>query len=192
MKRLLQPHFIIIGAVALALLGWSTVSAATGARSHHVVVREVSVQTATEAEHQTPAPTAGQPSPTAEPAENEPAENENEAAENENEAAEPAEDEPNEVENENENPAPPTAAPTAATSTRTFNLVGGTVTLTCTNNSISLNSAVPATGFQVETETEDGGQEFEVKFESSTHKSEIKASCVGGQVQANEIQEESS
>lgn len=183
MRRLLQPHFVIVGTVALVLLGWSTVSAATGGQ-HHVVVRQASVETEPQADSHSPAPATGQPAQPVEPAENEAAENE--AAENE--AAEPAEEED---ENENENPAPPTAPTSPATSTRTFALVGGTVTFSCTNNTISLASAVPATGFQLETETEDGGQEIEVKFESEAHKSEIKASCVGGQIQANEIREES-
>jgi len=76
-------------------------------------------------------------------------------------------------------------------STKTFALVGGTVKFKCTGNMISLVSAAPNSGFGLETENEHGGQQIEVKFESATHKSEIKASCVGGQVQANEIKEES-
>lgn len=196
MKRLLRREFVIVGTAALALLGWSTVSAATGPRAHHVLVHQVAVQTEPSAapaaepepepEDATPAPVAAEPAQA--PVENEP-------AENENEAAEPAEDEAEAAENENEaaeneNPAPPTAAPAPTTSSRTFSLVGGTVTFTCTGSRISLDSAVPATGFQAETGTEDGGQEIEIRFESDSHRSEIKAACSGGMVQAVEIQEE--
>lgn len=198
MKRLLRPEIVIVGTAALALLGWSTVGAATGSRSHGVAIHQVSSDheatpnATAEPEHETPAPVVNQPAP--EPVDNETAENENEAAEEANEAAEdanePAENEP--AENEPaENPAPPTVAPPPTTSSRTFSLVGGTVTFMCTGNSISLSSAVPAAGFSVETDSEDGGQQIEVKFESDAHKSEIRAACVGGQVQATEIREES-
>lgn len=82
-------------------------------------------------------------------------------------------------------------APAATTSSRTFTLVGGTVTFSCAGNVISLVSAVPNTGFTVKAETEHGGQQSKAEFESSAHESKIEASCVGGQVQANEIQEKS-
>lgn len=101
-----------------------------------------------------------------------------------NELPEPAE------KPENEQPVVNPPAPTV--STRMFALVGGTATFRCTGNVISLVSATPNAGFSVETKTEleHGGQRIKVEFESATHKSEIKASCVGGQVQADEIQEE--
>ncbi len=82
-------------------------------------------------------------------------------------------------------------APASTTSSRTFSLVGGTVTFRCTGNVISLVSAVPNSGFTVKTETEHGGQQIKAEFESNAHESKIEASCVGGQVQANEIQEKS-
>lgn len=175
MKHLLRPHILIVGAAVLALLGWSTVSAATGALgARHHVVREGSVQT----ERLSSSPTPAAQAPELE--NQQPAEDENE---NEDQNEDENEDEAN------ENPAPPTA--TAATSSRTFNLVGGTVTFTCAGNTIALGSAAPAAGFSVETETEDGGQEIKVRFENDAHRSEIRAMCSAGQVQATEIREES-
>ncbi len=82
-------------------------------------------------------------------------------------------------------------APASTTSSKTFTLVGGTVTFSCTGNVISLVSAVPNSGFTVNTETENGGQQIKAEFESNTHESKIEASCVGGQVQPNEIEEKS-
>jgi hypothetical protein len=178
MKRLLRPYVVFVGVAALALLGWSTANAATGSFGRHQVVREVSLSTER--------PQSPEASPTAEP------EVENqapEAPEEQNEAPEAAENEneANEQPAPTAPPAPPTAPPT--TSTRTFDLVGGTVTFMCTGNTISLTSSAPNTGFSMETETEEN--EIKVRFESDTHRSEIRATCVAGQVQATEIREES-
>jgi hypothetical protein len=64
---------------------------------------------------------------------------------------------PEAAENENdEAEAPPTPTPMAppaappVTSSRTFTLVGGTVTVTCTGNAISLDSVVPNAGFMID------------------------------------------
>lgn len=169
MKQLLRPQIVIVGTAVLALLGWTTASAATGSfGDRHSNGHEASVLVQQAAESPEASPSA-EPEATAQPAE--PAENE---------PAEPA---------ENENPAPAlTSAPPTASS-RTFQLVGGTATFTCTGNTISLDSAVPAAGFSVETENEDGG--IRVRFESDSHRSEIRAGCSGGQVVAGEIREES-
>ena len=183
MKRLFRPQIVVIGAIAVSLLAWSAGAAAAASRGgSHVAVRNAeSVHSASRAEA-TPEPTEA---PTAPAVEQNQAE---EAAEEQNEQAEAPEDE-NENEQEAEAPAPP--APPAAMTSKTFSLVGGTVTFSCTGNAISLVSAVPNSGFSVETEREDGDQEIKVKFESDAHKSEIRASCVAGQVEASEIQEES-
>lgn len=173
MKRLLRPAIVIVGTAALALLGWSTVSAASAARAHHVVIQQVasenepaaSATAEPEAQQENAAPSPGANEPEPEPAENQPA--------------------------EHETPAPPTAAAPPATSMQSFSLVGGNVTFSCTGSSISLTSAVPAAGFRMETESEDGATQIDVKFESDSHKSEIKAACAGGQVQATELREES-
>jgi len=185
MKRLFRPQIVVIGAIAVSLLAWSAGAAVAGSRGgSHVAVRNAeSVHAASRAET-SPEPTEA---PTAPAVEQNQAE---EAAEEQNEQAEAAEDEnENEDEQEAENPAP--AASPAAVMSKTFNLVGGTVTFSCSGSAISLVSAVPNSGFSVETEREDGNQEIKVKFESDAHKSEIQTSCVGGQVQATEIREES-
>jgi hypothetical protein len=174
MKRLLRPQTLLIGTVALALLGWSGMSASGARLGSHGTARVELVQSSHEAQKRA----------------QEPAEQQNEVLENENED-EDVDQVEDENEEKNENPAPPTAAPTTTVTSRTFILVGGTVMFTCTNNRLSLNSAVPAAGFGVETETEDGGQEIKVRFENDAHRSEIRAECVSGQVQATRIREES-
>jgi len=119
------------------------------------------------------------PSPQAKP------EQENEAAENE--AAENEDNDEDEDEDEAPAPAPPTGA---TTTSRTFSLIGGTVSVTCTGNVISLNSATPKSGFTVETERKDDRQKIEVRFRSETHESRIEVRCQNGQVVAEEIREE--
>lgn len=164
MKRFINPQIIVVGATVVALVALSTVVSAAGA-SHQSQLTARSSQLHAEAS----------PEP-----------------EHQNQAVEQQKNElPEKPENEQQvvNPAP---APAATTSTRTFALVGGTVTFKCTGNVLSLVSATPNSGFRMEKiETEHGGQQIEVEFESATHKSEIKASCAGGQVMANEIKEES-
>jgi hypothetical protein len=161
MKRFINPQIIVVGATVVALVALSTVVSAAGAN------------------HQSQLTARGsglQVKASPEP------EHQNEAVER-NEL-------PEKPENEEQVAVPP---PAPAVSTRTFALVGGTVTFRCTGNVISLVSATPNSGFRVEakTEAEHGRQQIEVEFESATHESEIKASCVGGEVQANEIKEES-
>ena len=197
MKQLLRPQILIVGTAVLAVLGWTTASAATGSfgdRHTSSVHSSLSVQ-ATESPEATPAhePDAQTPAPEPSP---EPVESP-EAAPVQNEPAEPAETE-TETESQSQNndehptpPPPPVASPAPTSSSQTFQLVGGTVTFTCTGNVISLDSAVPAAGFSVETESEDGGQQIRVRFESDTHRSEIQAGCSGGQVVASEMREES-
>ena len=166
MKRFLRPQIIVVGATVVALVALSTVVSAAGANHRSQLTARSSESLQLEAS----------PEP----------EHQNEALQQRNELPEPAE----KPENEHQAVNPP--APTPTVSTKTFALVGGTVTFKCTGNVISLVSATPNSGFQVEKiETEHGGQQIEVEFESATHKSEIKASCVGGQVQAGEIKEES-
>lgn len=117
-----------------------------------------------------------------EPAENEPAENE--PAENE-----PAENQPAENENEVVNPpAPPSSVPT---SSRTFSLVGGTVSVTCKGSVISLDSVTPNPGFTVESEQNEEGR-VEVRFRSDNHESRLEVTCQSGQVVVEELREEES
>ena len=162
MKRFIRPQIIVVGATIVALVALSSVVSAAGHRSQLIArSAELQVEASPEPEHQN-------------------------AAQQLDEVPEPAEKPENEHQVVNPPPAP---APTV--STKTFALVGGSVTFRCTGNVISLVSAIPNSGFKVETETEHGGQQIKAEFESAMHKSEIKASCVGGQVQANEIREES-
>ena len=177
MKRRLRPHVIVIGCIAAALIAWTSAASAAGARngSHFAVGNAKALQVANSVTHDpTPVPN----SETAPQASRE--------AQEQDEQAEDS-DEQNENEQADEKPTPPPATVTSDT----FALVGGTVTFSCSGNVISLVSAVPNSSFAVETERENGGREVKVKFESNTHKSEIQATCVGGQVQASEIQEES-
>jgi hypothetical protein len=88
-------------------------------------------------------------------------------------------------------PSAPTATPPATSTTRTFALVGGTASVSCTGSLISLNWATPNSGFQVETGSSGGGSVIEVKFRSDTHESRVEAWCGGGQVQGN-VREENS
>jgi len=216
MKGIFRPQAVVIGFIALALLGWSGSAAFRGAsRTIHEARSSATVAESPEA---TPSPEVS-PSPVVPEEEKEAAqaaqhENEvkveaeqkaevkaeaedeaNEAAEDEDEANEAAEEENEAAEQEVEAAPTPTPTPTPssspAPSSKTFNLVGGTVTFRCQGNTISLVSVSPKSGFSSEVETEDGGQKIEVKFESRTHESRIEAICSGGQVQATEIREES-
>ncbi len=83
-----------------------------------------------------------------------------------------------------------TPPPPASNSSRTFQLQGGTVDVTCQNNQISLYWATPNSGFQAETDWHNSNTVLEVRFTSDTHESRIQAWCSGGQVQS-QIEEQS-
>jgi hypothetical protein len=92
-----------------------------------------------------------------------------------------------------ETPAPPAPAPAPPqSSTRTFSLVGGTVTVTCTGNTLTVDSATPNAGFSMEQELKDDDNAVEFRFESSSHESRLEVSCANGQVQVQELREENS
>jgi hypothetical protein len=87
--------------------------------------------------------------------------------------------------------SPPPASGTSAT-TRTFALIGGTASFSCSNGQISLNWATPASGFQVDDiSSSDGGAQIEVRFRSDSHESRVEAWCSGGQVEGT-VEEQSS
>ncbi|HKW71349.1 MAG TPA: hypothetical protein VJQ08_00830 [Candidatus Dormibacteraeota bacterium] len=88
-------------------------------------------------------------------------------------------------------PVPPAQQSSAPSMTRTFNLVGGTVTVTCTANLLTVNSAIPNAGFNVEQERKDGNQVVEFRFEGATHESRIELQCAVGQLIVEELREES-
>lgn len=91
-----------------------------------------------------------------------------------------------------EQPAPaaqPTTPPQS--SSRTFALVGGTVSVTCTGNALTVNSVVPNPGFSVEEEMKDEEAQLEVRFENDAHRSRLEVGCSAGQVVVEELREES-
>ena len=81
--------------------------------------------------------------------------------------------------------------PAQPNDTRTFSLVGGTASVTCTGSQITVNWATPNSGFEVEIDSSSGGGTIEVRFRSDTHESRLEAWCSGGHVQSS-IREESS
>jgi len=83
------------------------------------------------------------------------------------------------------------AQPPPPSSRRTFSLVGGTATIACQGSSASLVSATPNPGFQVETDSQDGGTAVEVRFRSTSHESKLEASCSAGVIQG-QVEESSS
>ena len=72
--------------------------------------------------------------------------------------------------------SPPT---TSSTSTTTTKLVGGTVTVQQSGNSVTLISAVPISGFTADIEKA-GPSKVEVKFKSSSHESKYQAEIRNG------------
>jgi cytoskeletal protein RodZ len=197
MKRMLLHRLWIIGALAgIIVIAGAVRTAATPSHGqvHLVVASSSGSVAARHVERQA----ESQPTPEAaenEAAENEAAEEANEPAEEANEPAEEA-NEPAEIENEQPAapaptapPAPPTSQPT--TSTQTFALVGGTVTVTCSGNAITLNSATPNTGFTIDKEENEDGQ-VEVRFRNDDHESRLQVACQNGAVVVEELREDNS
>ena len=171
MKQLLRRDFFFLAWIVVAVLAVGGAAAAAKGSHHGQAVVLLQSERSPQAAETPEAQQAEQPEPQQQPE----AQDEDEQAQNQN-VAQPT-------------PAPaPAPAPTVTT--RTFALVGGTATFSCTGNAIALVSAVPNAGFGVETEREDGGTEIKVRFENDAHRSEIRARCAGGQVVAEEIREE--
>jgi hypothetical protein len=63
-----------------------------------------------------------------------------------------------------------------------INAVGGVATVECGASGIRLLSSSPRNGFTESVEQESA--QIEVKYRSSSHTSEIHATCVNGQVQS--------
>jgi hypothetical protein len=160
---MLRPPFIVIGCLAAALIIGGGMASRGGARtgSHFAFANAVTVPTEQSRVPEPVSVATGQPTPLIH-------------RESPREAG-------------NDSPTPPPLATTATT----FSLIGGTTTFSCSGNVISLDSALPNAGFTVEAQRKDGGRDVEVKFESERHRSEVRATCVTGLVQAAEIQEES-
>jgi cytoskeletal protein RodZ len=193
MKRMLLHRLWILGAVALVIVIAGAVRT-TATSSHSQVRLVVASSSGSVAEGQVERRAEAQATPEAvenEAAENEAAEEANEPAE---EANEPADEANEPAENENEQPAPaPPAPPTSqpTTSTQTFSLVGGTVTVTCNGNAITLNSATPNAGFTIDKEENEDGQ-VEVRFQNDSHESRLQVACQNGTVVVEELREENS
>lgn len=177
MKQLLRRDFVVLAWIVVTLLAVGGAAAAAKG-SHGQAVVLLQSERSPQAAETPEAPQAQQPEHQQQPEEQD--EDEDEAVEDQDE----------DEQAENENVVQPTPAPAPTVTTRTFALVGGTATFSCTGNAIALVSAVPNAGFGVETEREDGGTEIKVRFENDAHRSEIRAGCSGGQVVAEEIREE--
>ena len=174
MKQLLRRDVVVLASIIVAALAIGGAAAAAKGSHGQAVVLLQSERSPQAAEP----PEAQQPEHQQQPEAQD--EDENEAVEDQDE----------DEQAENENVVQPTPAPPPTVTTRTFALVGGTATFSCTGDAIALVSAVPNAGFGAETEREDGGTEIKVRFENDAHRSEIRAGCAGGQVVAEEIREE--
>jgi len=174
MKQLLRRDVVFLAWIVVALLAVGGAAAAAKGSHGQAVVLLQSERSPQAAE----TPEAQQP------------EHQQQPEEQDEDEVEAVEDQEEDEQAENENVVQPTPAPAPTVTTRTFALVGGTATFSCTGNAIALVSAVPNAGFGVETEREDGGTEIKVRFENDAHRSEIRAGCAGGQVVAEEIREE--
>ena len=94
--------------------------------------------------------------------------------------------------------APPaittTTAPLQTTTTvavlkyQTFDLVGGSVTLSVGDGEVNLVSATPRPGFSAEYE-HTGPSEVEIKFESNDHKSKLEAKIENGELKVDTEEE---
>jgi hypothetical protein len=75
--------------------------------------------------------------------------------------------------------APTTTAPAAPAETRTYNVVGGSVSLRFSPSGVTVVWATPAAGFEVEVEPEHGNG-VRVEFESDDHRSRVTGWWDGG------------
>ncbi len=75
-----------------------------------------------------------------------------------------------------------------ATTTQTYTLIGGSVTLSIGNGEVWVVSAVAAPGFRTEIEKA-GPVEVEVEFESNDHKSELSAHLEQGELKVEKEEE---
>jgi hypothetical protein len=76
--------------------------------------------------------------------------------------------------------APTTTAPPKPV-TSTYDLVGGSVTISAVNPDVSLIGAVPNSGFTVKVENA-GPNEVKVEFRSESRESEFSAKWEGGEL----------
>jgi hypothetical protein len=79
--------------------------------------------------------------------------------------------------------APPPGVPVPVPVEQSFALVGGTVRMRCVGTTASLVASSPNPGFAMDVRAT-GPDRVEVRFEGDRASSELKGSCVGGQVTA--------
>ena len=185
MKRILTRKLSIVGGLVGVLLVSSAIGAVANSSHRDARLRIVSASAPMPEERSVPSE-----SPMAIGA---PAEQQNAQAPEAKPEVQPNEADDNDVaDNDNDEqraPAPPSSAPTS--SSRTFTLIGGTVAVTCTGNSITLNSATPNAGFTIDSEQNDGGR-VEVRFRNDSHESRLEVTCQNGTAVVQELREEQS
>jgi hypothetical protein len=76
-------------------------------------------------------------------------------------------------------PPPATTAPAPAAETRTYNLVGGSASLSYSPAGVSVVFATPKPGFEVDVEPQNGNG-VRVEFESDEHRSRVEGWWDGG------------
>jgi hypothetical protein len=87
-------------------------------------------------------------------------------------------------------PTPTVSPPTTASGpASTFHLQGGNVSAGCSGTSIQLLSASPNSGYSVDV-NKSGPDEIDVRFESTDHRSELRANCQTGHVTVTEQRED--
>ena len=177
MRRLLLAATWLVGTLFATVVVYAAVGAVTGQVAPPST--EPISQTGVERALAAPNPAATSPSPTATPAATPTA------------SAPPSTPTPV-AGGGRPTPPPPPPPPSTPASNRTFALVGGTASFSCSGSQIGLNWATPNSGFQVDDiGTSNGGAQIEVRFRSSSHESRVQAWCAGGQVQGA-VEEESS
>ena len=80
-------------------------------------------------------------------------------------------------------PPPPTTSTSSPARSAVINAIGGVATVDCGSTGIRLLSSSPRNGYTESVETE--SEQIEIKYRSSSHTSEIQATCVNGQVQSH-------
>jgi len=176
MRRAWLPLVWLLGTATAVVVGWSAVQAVASQvierRPEPLSAQAVQKLEGTPATSQSPesAPAAPHPGPTVSPSSPLPVTG------------------PPPTPNGNAG-SPPT--PAQSRSSRIFTLQGGTASVSCLNNQITLDWATPNAGFQVEVDRHDGSSVLEVRFTSDSHESKLETWCSGGQVQFS-VEEKSS
>lgn len=176
MRRAWLPLIWLLGTATAIVVGWSAVQALVGqvverrpeplsAQAVHELEASPAASPSPESVVETPGPAPRVPPPPSQPVTG-----------------------PRPAPNGN---AGSTPSPAPSGSSRTFTLQGGTASVSCQSNQISLDWATPNAGFQVELERHDSNSVLEVRFLGDSHESRLETWCSGGQVQ-HSVEEKSS